>query len=309
MSEKERGNLLLTGASGFLGGEIFKACSQQYRILTLGRSEGNNVQADLANQVPSLPAEFTKVIHAAGKAHIVPRTDAEKKAFFQVNYQGTVNLLDALQSSIQTLKQFIFISTVSVYGVEEGVAIDEAYPLLSNSPYGISKKKAEQEILEWCRKHGIHCLILRLPLIVGAGAPGNLGKLVNAVKKGRYLRIGGNEARKSAVLAKDVAKVAVRSSEVDGIYNLTDGVHPRFSELESAVARGLNRKIPLTLPLWLVRVLARVGDVTGKIGIELPVNSRRLRKMTTDLTFSDAKARRELNWEPGPVLAFLSGEK
>ena len=83
------------------------------------------------------------VIHLAGKAHIVPRTNEEIKTFYDVNYQGTVNLCKSLEL-VGIPKSFIFVSTVAVYGCEEGENIDETHPLNGTTPYAKSKIMAEK---------------------------------------------------------------------------------------------------------------------------------------------------------------------
>lgn len=82
------------------------------------------------------------VLHACGKAHIVPRTEEEKQAFFDVNYTGTIHLCEALER-VGGPKALIFISTVAVYGYESGEMITEEHPLNGDTPYAKSKIMAE----------------------------------------------------------------------------------------------------------------------------------------------------------------------
>ncbi len=289
---------LLTGATGFLGRIIHE--HQQVRTLRLGRSPQNDIRCDLSREVPKLPAVHT-VIHNAGKAHSVPRSAAEAQAFFEVNEQGTRNLLQGLQA--HPPRQFIFISTVAVYGLDNGSSISEAAPLLGISPYAQSKINAEQAVREWCQQRNIPALILRLPLVYGPNPPGNLGDISKMIQAGRYVRIRGNKAHKSIVLAEDVAKLIARVDGQSGTYNLTDGVHPRFSDLEDAIAQVHEQYIRLSLPLFLLRLGAYAGDVFKKAGLPFPLYTERLNKMTAPLTFDDRKARQELNWSPEPVLS------
>ena len=106
--------ILLTGASGFLGKTILNAFDNSTEIITLGRSKDAIVNCDLSNQIPILPI-VEMVIHAAGKAHLVPKNDEERMDFDRVNVQGTRNLLIALENNV-SLKKIVFISSVSVYG-------------------------------------------------------------------------------------------------------------------------------------------------------------------------------------------------
>lgn len=293
---------LLTGASGFVGQQLFLALDRE--TLRLGRSPANHIRCDLSIDVPELPPIDT-VIHSAGKAHMVPKTPSEADAFFQVNEQGTRHLLQALEA--HPPNQFIFISTVSVYGREEGQNIDESHPLNGATPYARSKIQAEAAVQTWCEARGVPWIILRLPLIAGPNPPGNLGAIQQAIAKGRYFRIAGNGARKSMVLAADVARLLPQLTGKTGIYNLTDGLHPTFAEIEDAIADALNQRITLRLPKGLVTALARAGDGLTGLGLPFPLTTNRLEKMTATLTFSDEKARRELGWRPRAVIAYIRG--
>ena len=84
---------------------------------------------------------------------------------------------------------------------------------------------------------------MRLPLVVGSNPPGNLGKMINGIKRGTYFSIGGGKARKCMVLAEDVAKLITECPDVSGIYNLTDGKNPCFKELDSYLAVVFDKKI------------------------------------------------------------------
>ena len=302
-------NILLTGSSGFLGKVLERELGKVFSITTLGRSECHNISCDLAKEQPDLSDEFDYIIHNAGKAHIVPKTAEEKAAFFQVNYQGTLNLLAALEQLPSLPRNFIFISTIAVYGKTKGTLIDETHPLDGTTPYALSKIQAEAAVQNWAEQHKINYLILRLPLVVGPNPPGNLGAIKNAIKKGPYLRISGNNAKKSAVLAEDVAKLIPNILDKKGVYNLTDGQHPTFAEIESAIAKAANKKIKLKMPLSLISLLAKLGDFIDKYIRSFPLTSERLKKMTSELTFSDHKAVTELGWAPNSVISYIENGK
>lgn len=285
--------ILLTGHSGFLGTEIKKNLKSQ--IVTLGRSQAD-IECDLSKSCPDLPA-IDLVIHSAGKAHSVPKTAEEKQSFFDVNVKGTIHLLEALKNNPP--KSFVFISSVAVYGKDSGLDIPETAPLAASDPYGRSKIEAEEIVKEWCDKHQVVCAILRLPLIAGPNPPGNLGAMINGVAKGYYLNIAGGKARKSVVLAQDVALIIEKAGEIGGTYNLTDGYNPSFAELSENIARQLGKSKPMNILPFIASLMGKIGDVIGE---KSPVNTNKIRKITSDLTFNDSKAREFLKWKPTQVL-------
>ena len=90
-------NLLFTGGTGFLGKNARSALDKMYGVTTCGIAPDDIIKANLAKEVPMIDQHYDVVLHACGKAHIVPKTEAEKQAFFDVNYQGTINLCAALE--------------------------------------------------------------------------------------------------------------------------------------------------------------------------------------------------------------------
>lgn len=291
-------NFLFTGASGFLGVNLKPLLNENFNVKTLGLTEEDDYNVNMANSIPEFNESFEVILHAAGKAHVVPKTEAEKKAFFDVNYQGTVNLCKALEKS-SVPSAFIFISTVAVYGLETGEEITEEHPLNGDSPYALSKIQAEQFLMEWCKKNNVVLSILRPSLIAGPNPPGNLGAMIQGIQTGRYLSIAGGKARKSVLMVQDIAHLLPALIEKGGVYNVCDDSQPTFRELEALIAQQLNKHAPLSIPYWLAKSMALAGDLVGK---GAPINSLKLSKITESLTFSNEKAKRELNWQPLNVL-------
>jgi nucleoside-diphosphate-sugar epimerase len=292
--------LLLTGVSGFLGKIINKTIDNNFGIQTLSRNSGT-YKLDLSNNIPNFIDEFDIVIHCAGKAHSLPKNVIENESFFNVNVKGTENLLRGIELIGSFPKRFVYISSVAVYGLNQGQCINENEPLHAKDPYGLSKIKAEQLVLEWCERNNVICTILRLPLLVGANPPGNLGSMIKGIQNGFYFNIAGGQARKSMVLANDVAKIILKASEIGGIYNLTDGYHPSFYELSNAIGKQYGKSRISNLPFFIAKTIALVGDF---IGAKFPIDSNKLKKITSDLTFDDTKARKVLGWNPSNVLDY-----
>ena len=288
--------ILLTGSSGFLGSEILKALNKK-KITSLSRSN-SDYNFDLSISVPIFNNNFDTIIHAAGLAHIENPSILENNLFYQINVAGTNNLLKGLEL-IKIPKHFIFISSIAVYGLDSGENIKEDFPLLATDPYGQSKIYAEKLITEWCHHNNVLCTILRLPIIIGSNAPGNLRSIINAIKKGYYFNIIGNNAKKSMVLSYDIANFFKIIPNSPGIFNLTDGYNPSIIELTNLISLQLGLSKPSSLPPQLFKILAFIGD---NLTYKFPFNSNKFSKLTNTLTFDDSKARNILNWNSNQVL-------
>ena len=288
-------DILLTGSNGFLGKELYSYL-KNYSVKTLSRS-ASFYNIDLSKQIPDFNNSFDLVVHASGKAHLIPHSNEQIASFYDVNVVGTLNLLLGL--SEYTPKQFVFISSVSVYGLVKGENIDESFPLLANDPYGKSKILAEDIVIKWCEKHNVICTILRLPLVVGSNPPGNLGSMIRGIQKGYYFNIAGGSAKKSMVLASDIANFILIVSNVGGIYNLTDGDHPTFNDLSKNISKKFNKIFIPNLPYYFAYILAKFGDIFGE---KFPLNSNKLKKITSTLTFNDSLARKNFGWCSNSVI-------
>ena len=290
--------LLFTGGSGFLGKNIRPILEKAYEVRTCGIAPDDDVKSDLASQIPDLPHSFDIVLHACGKAHSVPKNNEEAKVFYDINYQGTVNLCRALERA-GLPKSMVFISTVAVYGCDFGDNITEAQPLCGETPYAKSKIMAEEFLTKWCGEKGVVLAILRPSLLAGHNAPGNLGAMVNGIRKGFYLNIAGGKVRKSILMAEDIARLIPLVEKVGGVYNVCDSYQPTFGEISISVANQLGKHKPISIPYWMAWCMAKVGDLLDS---KAPINSYKLEKMTQSLTFNNEKARKELGWEPLDVL-------
>lgn len=282
--------ILLTGASGFLGNIIKTELEKDNIVYTLGRNNAD-FKFDLSIDNILFKDLFDVVIHCAG----ITKSES-KYDFYNVNVVGTQRLLDGFSLNLLPAK-LVFISSVSIYGILE----DENLTSESNSNdlYAKSKLESEKIIQEWCNKRNVICTILRLPLVVGNNPPGNLGAMINGIKNRYYFNIGGGKAKKSMVLAEDVAKYILKAAEVGGIYNLTDGYNPSFAELSNHISNQFGKGKPINIPFWLASIIAKFGDL---IGSKAPLNTNKLKKITSDLTFDDSKARESFGWNPTPVL-------
>lgn len=120
--------LLFTGGTGFLGRNILPILEKTYDVTTIGPTPDDEIKVNIAQPFEGkLSQQYDVVLHAAGKAHVYPKNEQEEKEFFDVNYQGTVNLCKALEAS-GLPKAFVFISTLDVYGGDNHLNFKELPP-------------------------------------------------------------------------------------------------------------------------------------------------------------------------------------
>jgi nucleoside-diphosphate-sugar epimerase len=290
--------ILLTGDNGFLGSYIkLFLINESILFHTLNRSSAD-FKIDLSSTIPNFIEKYDTVIHCAGAAHEAFKNQLDSDLIYDTNVKCTQNLILGLER-VGTPERIVFISSVSVYGRLSGTLINENDLLMATDAYGKSKIVCEKIITDWSIKHNVKYTILRLPLLVGSNPPGNLRDMIIAIKKNYYFNISHIDPRKSMVLAQDVSNVVLKASEVGGVYNLTDRHHPTIGELSSFISKQLNKRMVLTLPYFIVKIFAKLGDylIPG-----LPINSNKLSKMVNDLTFDDTKANNAFNWNPKKVL-------
>jgi GlcNAc-P-P-Und epimerase len=294
-------NVLITGARGFLGKHISERFGQAgWKVSSLGLSPENDFPIDLAAEEPILDQiPFQRVIHIAGLAHKVAQVNDAVQSFYNINLGGTNHLLSALTPQASEIKQFVYISTVAVYGREAGQLLTEETPLEGRGPYALSKMQAEEQVLNWGNQYGVPVLILRLPFVSGENAPGEFGKILQLMRSPGFRILGKGNARRSAVRVEDLAGHLIHWAGMDGVYNLTDGYHPSFCEWYDLANQGLrpNQKRK-HLPDWSARILSGMGDLIPGF----PYHSRLYYLLSSELTYSDEKARRDLGWNPAPLI-------
>lgn len=270
-------SVLLVGAYGLLGGYIRKEFEKE-NLQTLGMNPKNDYKTDLSKDVPQIRKQYDLVIFNAGVI--------DEKYALSKNSAFTKNLICGL--NIYPPKYMVYISSLSVYGLEYGEDIDESYPLNPTTDYGRSKMFAEQELQRWCNEKGTILTILRPAMIFGNGVHGKAKEMFDAIIQGRYFHITENQARRSIVMADDVAKAVRLLYDKGGIYNVTDGYNPTIIELADSMAANVytNKRI-MSCPLKWLKIAAKIGDTITPLGRLL--NTEKLKILTSTLIFSNKK--------------------
>ena len=132
--------ILITGANGFLGRNLYQILEKEHTILTFD-SFSNFLSDPEKLSYNQKINSCDCIIHAAGLAH----TDINSVEHFKINYEGTKTLINRIKTT-SNIKAFIFISSVSVYGLTHGSNISEEVLCKPNCAYGKSKLNAENFI-------------------------------------------------------------------------------------------------------------------------------------------------------------------
>lgn len=166
--------ILITGANSYIGTSFEKYIKEnypdEYSIDTVDMIDGSWREKNFS--------EYDIVFHVAGIAH-QKETKENAELYYKVNRDLAIETAE--KSKMDGVKQFIFLSSMSVYGVESGVIARETTPEPKNL-YGLSKLLAEQRI-ELLSNNGFKICIIRPPMVYGKDCKGNFQKLITLIKK------------------------------------------------------------------------------------------------------------------------------
>jgi len=225
--------VLVTGATGFIGNYFIEKCKKKYTIKSFSLSK---------NSLDTLDLKVTDVVLHLG-AYVHHRDTPSSQEYYRVNVKQSLAL--ARKAKKEGVKHFIFMSSISVYGVESGT-IDEKTPCNPLSDYGKSKLEAEQELLKLVDKT-FRVTNIRPPLVYGYNAPGNMKSLINLIKKVPFLPFGKINNRRSMIYVGNLAYFIeiIIKKQSSGVFLVADGEALSTTRLIELIAGALERKIYL----------------------------------------------------------------
>ncbi|MEQ8964357.1 MAG: NAD-dependent epimerase/dehydratase family protein [Azospirillaceae bacterium] len=202
---EDDGVVLVTGASGFVGRHVMAALGA--RAVPLRVRAGDDIDAALVRSAACGPV--TAVIHLAARAHRMSGDEArDAEAFRRDNAALTADL--AAAAADRGIRRFVFLSTIGVHGPRpDGVPIGPETPPAPSTAYGHSKLEAERALARIASDRGLEPIIVRAPLVYGAGAPGNLARLASAIERGLPLPLAAIRNRRSLINVADLAELMV----------------------------------------------------------------------------------------------------
>jgi nucleoside-diphosphate-sugar epimerase len=242
------------------------------------------------------------VFHLAGYAHASDQETPEAaRLHHQTTVVGTQSLLDA--SVAAGVRRFVFLSSVKAMGEAGGNCLDEDAMPHPTTFYGRAKRDAELAVLEAGEKHRMQVVVLRLPLVYGAGVKGNWRRMIEAVDRGRFPPIPEVGNKRSMVDVRDVVQALLLAAENEKahghVYIVTDGNMYSTRQIYEWINAALGRTVPRwTVPLVLLQASAKLGDVAGRLGLPAPINSDALEKLLGSACYSSERIQRDLGFRP-----------
>jgi GDP-4-dehydro-6-deoxy-D-mannose reductase len=282
---------LVTGASGFAGGWLCRACLQAgdevHGISRSGTSpEGVSATAvDLrdAEAVTACVRGFEPdVVYHLAALSSVGRSWSEPERTLEANVGGGVTLLEAIRRHAPAAR-VVWVSSSEVYGTVESGAIAETVQCRPESPYAVSKLAAEQLAAVYAQAHGLSIVIARPFSHSGPGQRpifllSNIALQAVTARRRREgsLRLvtGNGDVRRDVTDVRDVVRAyrLLAASPLSGVVNVCSGVTRSTAEQVAELARLLP---DLVIEHVVDPALVRASEV-----MELRGDPRRLRAET-----------------------------
>jgi nucleoside-diphosphate-sugar epimerase len=298
--------VLVTGGSGFIARSVMPSLlARGWAVRATVRKVGELtrlpvgavgvVTGDLAavNDWKPLVDGVDAVVHLAARVHQIRDGESDSEnAYRRMNVAVTEAL--AAASAASCVRRFVFLSSVKAIGegTVPGQQWDERSALTPRDAYGRSKRDAELRLAALARRTGLEIVLLRVPLVYGPGAKGNVARLFTAVQRGAWLPLGAVENLRSLLyvgnLVDAIALSLERPSVAGETFLVSDGEDLSTPELIRRIGRALKCTPRLiALPAWFLRA---GGRVLGR--------SEEVDRLLGHLTINSSKFRRVTNWKP-----------
>lgn len=285
--------IVILGASGFIGKNLNADLSNMYDVNGVSlRKPGwkNNI------------GEADTIINLIGKAHDHKGTATESD-YYYVNVGLLKDIFKEFINSAASL--FIHISSLAaVEEYESNHPLDEEAACNPFSFYGKSKREAEKWLLAQPLPANKKIIIIRPPMVHGPGDKGNLGLLYKLISKGVPYPLSSFDNKRSFVSIGNfiffIQEIVSRHAQLKtGIYHIADDESMSTKEIINSIKYITGKNVPdLALPKMFVKFIAILGDV-----LPIPLNTKRLKKMTSNLLVSNAKIKKSLGLEKLPLSA------
>lgn len=303
------GRVLVTGASGFVGGHM---CAELLRqgVAVRGLVRPNGVVPPRvepcvasglhdADAMAEAVAGMEGVIHLAAHVHQRHPGAADDPGFFTVNVEGTRRLMEVAIAA--GVRDFVFASSVKAVGEEGALPWTEETPPRPEDAYGRSKLEGERIVRTLAAERGVHAPILRFPMVYGPGMRANILRLFRAVDGNAIFPFASVRNRRSFLFVGNLTAAVVatlRSDQGSDTFFVSDGQDLSVPELIAGIAMALNRQPRLVrVPVSLLRGAAFAADIPARL-MKRTLPSAALSRLTGSLSVDPGKLARMTGFKP-----------
>ena len=250
-------NILITGKNSYIGTSLENWLMREpdkYKVDTVDMKDGSWKEKDFSS--------YDVVFHVAGIAHIKETSD-NQNLYYKVNRDLAYKT--AQKAKQDGVEQFIFLSSMSVYGIENGV-IDKSTPLKPNSAYGKSKIEAE-ELINKLQDDSFTVATLRPPMVYGKGCKGNYPRLSRLATKTPIFPKVDN--KRSMIYIDNLSEFVKQliDNRSSGLFFPQNEKYVKTSEMVRLIAGVHGKKIMMTRMFNpLLRLMFGIGIVNKMFG-------------------------------------------
>jgi nucleoside-diphosphate-sugar epimerase len=305
--------VLVTGASGFLGGAVAAAVRDAgHEVRTFQRRPSGVVGVDDvlgtmtdAAAVGRAVDGVEAVVHLAAKVSLA----GDPADFERVNVEGTRTLLAAARAA--GVSRFVFVSSPSVAHTGSSISGDGAAPASPSQARGdYARTKAAAELLALAADApGFAVVAVRPHLVWGQGDTQLVGRIVDRAARGRLPLLDSGAALMDSCYVDNAASAMVAAldradaDEVHGnAYVVTNGEPRPVADLLDGICRASGVPTPRWhVPAGLARAAGSVVEAVWRVrpGEDEPPMTRFLaEQLSTSHWFDQRRTRRDLRWEP-----------
>ena len=292
--------VLVTGAAGFVGSALRKALRTRgiaqraaTRRAALEGLESVSVgDIDGTTDWSAAVSGISAVVHLAARVHVMRETASDALSEFRrVNTHGTERLARAAATA--KVRRLVYVSSIKVHGeVTEARPFSRSDAASPRDPYGVSKWEAELALARVARETGLEVVIVRPPLVYGAGVRGNFLRLLQLVRLGIPLPFGSAHNLRSLIFVRNLADALVICVEhplaAGQTFLASDGEDLSTADLCSRLGRALGRAPRLLpVPVAVLRPIAALAHRDAEF-----------QRLFGSLQVDATPLRIELGWRP-----------
>jgi len=298
--------ILITGASGFIGQSLCKSLSKTNRLVCGvvrdidPSSKINNIDYKLVGNInlktnwQDILVDVDCILHCAGVAHKM--SDNKNPNFYHLtNVEGTKRLAE--EAAKAGVKRLIFLSSIKVNGENTNMINEKKKFRYSDIPkpqdaYAISKLKAEKLLFKISSNTGLETVVMRLPLVYGSVAKGNIARLIYVISKNFPLPFKVIKNKRSFIGIDNLVDLLIKCIDhpkASGkVFLASDGKDLSTPELIKLIASSMGRKANLfPLPIFMLKF---IGSIFGK--------REEINRLTGSLRLDNSYTKEILNWTP-----------